>query len=80
LRASLARLPVHLGFPCCGEALVGGFPAGVCLVGGAWLPEDVRDAGDGPAVSVQLSHPRLHIQKQRFDDCRRLHQHREACR
>jgi hypothetical protein len=24
--------------------LVGGFPAGVRLVGGAWLPEDVRDA------------------------------------
>jgi hypothetical protein len=32
--------------------LVGGFPAGVRLVGGAWLPEDVRDAAHGPAVSV----------------------------
>ena len=29
-----------------------GFPAGVRVVGGAGLTEDVRDAGDGPAVSV----------------------------
>jgi hypothetical protein len=31
--------------------LAGGFP-GVRLVGGAWRPEDVRDAAHGPAVSV----------------------------
>ena len=31
---------------------MGGFPAGVRLVGGAWLLEDVRDAAHGPAVSV----------------------------
>ena len=31
---------------------MGGFPAGVRLAGGAGLTEDVRDASDGPPVSV----------------------------